>query len=361
MDDETTEAPTKKQFEGFRKIDKESKNFYGIPNEWTDIMAEIDNLAELKIIEYIMRHTWGFKEHDTLKCITTDEFAHGRKRKDGTRMDKGTGLGTTGVKQGITKAVEHGYVICETDESDKGRIKKHYGLKMLPTPDLDRRDATMHSHEATTDSRNATPDSRNETTHSREETGWISQDDHRSEKETLEKHLEKNTDERTNGTSRETSPVATSDESFIHSSNFSSSSFSSQEKPSAEKPKVTLTEDEQRIVDFGKKDIFKAVKPQVTQKLKDECAELAPHIKTQEQFDSLLAYVKGKLKPPYHLKNMVNALNDWLQTQEKKPLKVKDLATRPFRDLGAYQREIERQYYEKQAAIAKKKAEQAGC
>lgn len=353
MDDETTEAPTKKQFEGFRKIDKESKNFYGIPNEWTDIMADIDNLAELKIIEYIMRHTWGFKEHDTLKCITTDEFAHGRKRKDGTRMDKGTGLGTTGVKQGITKAVEHGYVICETDESDKGRIKKHYGLKMLPTPDLDRRDATMHSHEATTDSRNATPDSRNETTHSREETGWISQDDHRSEKETLEKHLEKNTDERTNGARQ--SNVSTSDSSSIHSSNFSSS-FSSQEKP-----QIVLTEDEQRIVDFGKKDIFKAVKPQVTQKLKDECAELAPHIKTQEQFDSLLAYVKGKLKPPYHLKNMVNALNDWLQTQEKKPLKVKDLATRPFRDLGAYQREIERQYYEKQAAIAKKKAEQAGC
>lgn len=304
MDDETTEAPTKKQFEGFRKIDKESKNFYGIPNEWTDIMADIDNLAELKIIEYIMRHTWGFKEHDTLKCITTDEFAHGRKRKDGTRMDKGTGLGTTGVKQGITKAVEHGYVICETDESDKGRIKKHYGLKMLPTPDLDRRDATMHSHEATTDSRNATPDSRNETTHSREETGWISQDDHRSEKETLEKHLEKNTDERTNGARQPN--VSTSDSSSIHSSTHQSSSEISF---SAEEETVYALASEKHISRLKRDGNHKAY-----------CAKLASKgVTTPEKIESLMqhcwrkSHLKGK---DLYLKNLVTELDGWLQVQE---------------------------------------------
>lgn len=164
-------------------------------------------------------------------------------------------------------------------------------------------------------------------------------------------------DERKNEQSRQTSPISTSDESFIRSSNFSSS-FSSQET----KPQISLTEDEQRIVKFAQKDLFKAMLPEASEKLKNECAALAPHIKTQEQFDSLLGHVRAKLKAPYHLKNMVNALNDWMQTQEqeKKPLKVKDLAMRPLRDLATQQREMERKYYEKQATLGKRKAEMDG-
>lgn len=164
-------------------------------------------------------------------------------------------------------------------------------------------------------------------------------------------------DERKNEQSRQTSPISTSDESFIRSSNFSSS-FSSQET----KPQISLTEDEQRIVKFAQKDLFKAMLPEASEKLKNECAALVPHIKTQEQFDSLLGHVRAKLKAPYHLKNMVNALNDWMQTQEqeKKPLKVKDLAMRPLRDLATQQREMERKYYEKQATLGKRKAEMDG-
>ena len=208
MDDKTVEevaAPAKKQFEGFRKPEKPNKGYYHVPNEWTDVMAEINNLPELKVIEYIMRHTWGYKEYDTLKCITTDEFAHGRKNKDGERIDKGTKLSLTGVKEGIARAIDHGYVICQVNDSDKGRIKKYYGLKMLPMPDLDSRDTTidsrdttMHSRnttidgrDETTDSRHTTPDSLSKTTDSRDKTSRVSPDDHRSEKETLERNFEK--------------------------------------------------------------------------------------------------------------------------------------------------------------------------
>ena len=112
--------------------------------------------------------------------------------------------------------------------------------------------------------------------------------------------------ERKNDAPEQNSTVSTQDDS--HSSTHASFISSSQEK-------VVLTEDEQRIIEFAKKDIFKAKLPEVTEKLKNECAELVLHIETQEQFNSLLDHVKAKLKPPYHLKNMVNALNDWLQTQ----------------------------------------------
>lgn len=116
--------------EGFSKIDK---SFFRIPNDFIEEMAHIDALTELKVILYIMRHTWGFQEFEQRKKITLDEFAHGRKLKDCSRMDSGTGLSTKGVIQGLSKAVEHGFIEVEIDDSDRARIKKYYRLKLKPT------------------------------------------------------------------------------------------------------------------------------------------------------------------------------------------------------------------------------------
>jgi len=101
-----------------------------MPNTWTDITAEINNIAELKVVEYILRHTWGFKEYGVMKHITIDEFVHGRRRQNGSRMDRGTGLSERAVYDGLRKAVENGLVDEETDDSDRGRIKKFYSLHM---------------------------------------------------------------------------------------------------------------------------------------------------------------------------------------------------------------------------------------
>jgi hypothetical protein len=101
-----------------------------MPNSWTDITAEINNIAELKVVEYILRHTWGYQEYDVKKHITIDEFVNGRRRQDGSRMDKGTGLSERAVYDGLRKAVENGLIDEETDDSDRGRIKKSYSLRM---------------------------------------------------------------------------------------------------------------------------------------------------------------------------------------------------------------------------------------
>ncbi len=116
-------------FPGFRRPDSA---YFSLPNEWTDITADIQSLAELKIVEYIARHTWGFNEYGGKKHITTDEFMHGRLKGKDTRMDRGTQLSDRGVKDGIELAEKHGYIVITTDESDKARIRKYYGLKMLP-------------------------------------------------------------------------------------------------------------------------------------------------------------------------------------------------------------------------------------
>ncbi len=127
-------------FEGFVPP---TDHYFPMPNEWINLCARITNLAELKIMLYIVRHTWGFHEYGVPKPFTLDEFMQGRRHKDGTRMDAGTGLCKQAVMDGLQRAIADGYLLCKTDESDKGRIKKWYMLKMReiqasdPVPTVD--------------------------------------------------------------------------------------------------------------------------------------------------------------------------------------------------------------------------------
>lgn len=107
-----------------------SENWFRLPNEWTDITSQMKSLAELKVVEYVLRHTWGFQEYSNAKRISTNEFMHGRRRKDGSRLDRGTGLSNRSVIDGLRQAVEHGYLVEERDDRDKGRIQKLYRLHM---------------------------------------------------------------------------------------------------------------------------------------------------------------------------------------------------------------------------------------
>lgn len=116
----------------FKGFSVPQQNWFRLPNSWTDITADIQSLAELKIVEYVLRHTWGYQEYGISKRISTDEFMEGRKRADGSRMDRGTGLSNKSVIDGIRRAIEDGFLVEEIDDSDKGRIKKYYALKMLP-------------------------------------------------------------------------------------------------------------------------------------------------------------------------------------------------------------------------------------
>src|SRR5437879_6231968 len=103
---------TLRKFAGFVPPEK---NFFQMPNEWIDICSEIRDISELKVIQYILRHTWGFHEYGICKTISVDEFMQGRRRQDGSRMDKGTGLSEQGVRNGIKQAISDGYLVCEID------------------------------------------------------------------------------------------------------------------------------------------------------------------------------------------------------------------------------------------------------
>ncbi|HWE60750.1 MAG TPA: hypothetical protein VHB98_03490, partial [Chloroflexota bacterium] len=120
-------SDTAMSFAGF---DPPESNFWRLPNNWFDIVVCFTSWAEHKVVEYILRHTWGYHEYDACKLITMDEFMHGRKRRDGSRLDAGCGMAENSIKKGIADAVAHGFLVVEVDDSDRGRIKKYYGPRM---------------------------------------------------------------------------------------------------------------------------------------------------------------------------------------------------------------------------------------
>ena len=191
MADPSSPPPT---FQGF---DAPRQNWFRMPNEWIDICADINSLAELKVVQYVMRHTWGHQEYGIRKLISLDEFMHGRRRKDGSRIDRGTGLTKKSVIAGIKSAVERGFLIEEVDGSDKARVKKFYLLRMAQQNDVDgypNPPSDLEKTPSQTDGEKVNADVY--FLHPGVEKVYIGGKEsiHRTEKETLERNLKKETD-----------------------------------------------------------------------------------------------------------------------------------------------------------------------
>jgi DNA-binding PadR family transcriptional regulator len=179
------------KFPGFQSPEE---NWSKLPHQLIAALPNFTSQGELMVVLYILRHTWGFQEYDQLKKITIDEFMHGRKTKEGKRMDGGVGMSKGAVVRGLQRAEEHGFIETEKDERDKARVKKYYMLKMMEEDILDMV------------SQNETPDdlgvSKEDPDVPKEDIGVTKQDSngpkvvHRSEKETLEKNLQKETEEK---------------------------------------------------------------------------------------------------------------------------------------------------------------------
>jgi hypothetical protein len=114
----------------FRGFTHPEQNWSRLPHQLIDALPEFTTLSELAVVLYVLRHTWGYQEFGRVKRISLDEFQHGRKRKGGTRLDQGTGLRRSAIRTGLKRAVEHGFLILEKDESDLARVEHSYGLRI---------------------------------------------------------------------------------------------------------------------------------------------------------------------------------------------------------------------------------------
>jgi hypothetical protein len=112
----------------FSGFSEPSENWSKLPHQFIEALPILSSESEIKVVLYVLRHTWGYG--DTEKKITLNEFSTGRRRRDGSRIDNGTGQSINAIKDGLRRAIEHGFIECETDDSDKARSKTYYWLKM---------------------------------------------------------------------------------------------------------------------------------------------------------------------------------------------------------------------------------------
>lgn len=111
------------RFDGFA-----SPNTTAIPDVFFDLLAPNLSEAELRVLIYIMRRTFGFKkESDT---ISLKQMVEGIATRDGRRLDRGTGMSKPGVTKGVRGLVTKGVILAIRNSSpERGDEPTTYRLR----------------------------------------------------------------------------------------------------------------------------------------------------------------------------------------------------------------------------------------
>jgi Bacteriophage replication protein O len=112
-------------FQGFR-----SPRYTQVPDEVFDELMPRLSGAELKVLLYIIRRTFGFKkERDN---ISLSQLLHGITTAAGTVLDRGTGLSKKTLLDTIKNLIEKNLIISERRRSEeKGNEPTTYHLNMI--------------------------------------------------------------------------------------------------------------------------------------------------------------------------------------------------------------------------------------
>jgi hypothetical protein len=98
-----------------------------VPDEIFDLWLPHLSEAELKVLLYICRRTLGFKK-DT-DPIALSQLTHGIVRRDGTRLDSGSGVSESSVVRGVKGLLAKGLIVKEEQTSPSGGYATtYYGL-----------------------------------------------------------------------------------------------------------------------------------------------------------------------------------------------------------------------------------------
>lgn len=123
-----------------------------IPDEFFDHVAPFLSEAELRVMLYILRRTFGWKkESDT---ISTSQIEGGIIKKDGTRLDHGAHVAHSTAVRAIAGLVAKGLITQEHQSSaENGNEATLYHVRMRPLF----HSATRESHSETTPSSTVEP------------------------------------------------------------------------------------------------------------------------------------------------------------------------------------------------------------
>ena len=113
-----------------------SPNYTQVPDELFDILMPQLSDAELRVLLYIIRRTFGFKrDSDT---IALSQMVSGITTKEGQVLDSGTGLSKSTVARGLKSLREKGVIVATRNSSiSRGDQPTTYRLRFAveSTPD----------------------------------------------------------------------------------------------------------------------------------------------------------------------------------------------------------------------------------
>src|SRR3954447_6851099 len=112
-----------RRFDGFR-----SPNYTMVPDELFDELLPDLTGAELKILLYITRRTFGFKRESD--SISLSQMVRGLQTRDGRQLDRGAGLSKPTLLQALRSLEQKGIIETERRRSaEKGDEPTVYKLR----------------------------------------------------------------------------------------------------------------------------------------------------------------------------------------------------------------------------------------
>ena len=107
-----------------------SPNYTPVPDELFDEQLPDLSGSELKVLLYIIRRTFGFKKDSD--NISLNQLLNGITTKEGTVLDRGTGLTKKTLLEAIKSLVEKNLILTERRRSkEKGDEPTTYRLNIL--------------------------------------------------------------------------------------------------------------------------------------------------------------------------------------------------------------------------------------
>src|SRR5690242_16636681 len=106
-----------------------SPNYTQVPDELFDRQLPDLSGAELKVLLYIMRRTFGFKKD--ADDISLNQICHGITTRDGRALDRGTGLSKSTAQLAIKGLLEKHIILTEKRVSkEKGNEATTFRLNL---------------------------------------------------------------------------------------------------------------------------------------------------------------------------------------------------------------------------------------
>ena len=125
----------------FQGWERPARNFYRLPHTWFATLAHLRRAWQLRsianlirLVEYVIRWTWGEGHFDRPIRLTLDELEHGkvtgRRHRVRIRADAGCGVSGSHLGEAIQLAVDLGLITREVDRRDLGRIRQFFAPRL---------------------------------------------------------------------------------------------------------------------------------------------------------------------------------------------------------------------------------------